>query len=299
MADLKKARKQNEKGDFFVDSSCIDCGTCYWMAPETFSNKEGQSAVTQQPKEINTLTSALKALYSCPTFSIGNTNKSSLDKKIKASFPLPIGDPKDSIFLTGFHAESSFGATSYFIERDGLKGNILIDSPRFFSKMVKRLKDRGGVKYQFLTHRDDIADTDSYWETFFPLYQTKRVIHQDDTTNERQKSYEIQLKGLDPYQLDSETTIIPVPGHTQGSCVLLYKNKYLFTGDHLAYSLKLKQLVAFKRACWYDFKIQIESMKRLLDYSFSFILPGHGAPFQSSPEKMKRELEKCIQWMES
>ena len=299
MADFKKARKQNAQGAFFVDSSCIDCGTCYWMAPNTFSHEEGQSAVKEQPQELDQMTSALQALYSCPTFSIGNTKKGTLDKEVEASFPTPIGDPKDSVFLTGFHAENSFGATSYFIERNKRqgKGNILIDSPRFFSKMAKKLMDRGGVDYQFLTHQDDIADTDLYWEKFSPLNQTKRIIHYDDITKEPQKSYEIQLKGSEPYQLDSETTIIPVPGHTRGSCVLLYKNKYLFTGDHLAYSLKLKQLIAFKRACWYDFKVQIESMKRLLDFSFSFVLPGHGSPFECPPDKMRGELEKCIKWM--
>ena len=301
MANLKKARAQNEKGAFFVDDSCIDCGTCYWMAPETFSNKDGQSAVKEQPIDLDQRASALRALYSCPTFSIGHMEKGPLDKEVETSFPFPIGNPEDSIFLTGFHAESSFGATSYFIERGGPEnlGNILIDSPRFFSKMVNKLKDKGGAKYQFLTHRDDIADTDLYWKTFSPENKTKRIIHQDDATKKSLQSYEIQLKGHEPYKLDSETLIIPVPGHTRGSCVLLYKNKYLFTGDHLAYSMKLKQLVAFKRACWYDFNIQIESMKKLLDYSFSFVLPGHGAPFESQPEQMKKELEKCIRWMES
>lgn len=300
MADLKKTRVHNEEGAFFVDTSCIDCGTCYWMAPDTFANRDGQSAVFHQPESSIEKASALRALYSCPTFSIGNTEKSDLDKEIEASFPFPIGDPKDSIYLTGFHAENSFGATSYFIERKELETskNILVDSPRFFSKMAKKLCDRGGAQYQFLTHRDDIADTDRYFKAFSPLNKTKRIIHQDDATNDSLKSYEIILTGHEPYQLDSETVIIPVPGHTRGSCVLLYKNKYLFTGDHLAYSMKLKHLIAFKGACWYDFSIQIQSMKKLLDFSFSYVLPGHGAPFGTTPEKMKKELEKCIQWME-
>ena len=301
MAEFKKTRPQNKEGDFFVDTSCIDCGTCYWMAPDTFIHKEGQSAVFHQPDSAHGKSSALRALYSCPTFSIGHTKKSTLDKEVEASFPFPIGDPKDSVYLTGFHAENSFGATSYFIERKG-KGspkNILIDSPRFLSKMAKKLCERGGARYQFLTHRDDVADTDKYFKAFSAQNETKRIIHQDDATKESLKSYEIVLKGNEPYQLDSETLIIPVPGHTRGSCVLLYKNKYLFTGDHLAYSTKLQQLVAFKRACWYDFTTQIESMKKLLNFSFSYVLPGHGAPFESTPENMKKELKKCIQWMES
>ena len=111
------------------------------------------------------------------------------------------------------------------------------------------------------------------------------------------KSYEILLKGNDSFFLDDDLQIIPVPGHTKGSSVLLYKNKYLFTGDHLAFSRKLQQLIAFKRHCWYDFEKQIQSMEKLLQFQFEYVLPGHGAPFHST--QMKKELEKCIDWMKT
>ena len=36
MADLKKRLKSNMSGNFFVDSTCINCDTCRQLAPETF-----------------------------------------------------------------------------------------------------------------------------------------------------------------------------------------------------------------------------------------------------------------------
>jgi hypothetical protein len=36
MAHLEQRRTENISGDFFVDSTCIDCDTCRWMATEVF-----------------------------------------------------------------------------------------------------------------------------------------------------------------------------------------------------------------------------------------------------------------------
>ncbi|MGD1907708.1 MAG: ferredoxin [Leptolyngbyaceae cyanobacterium] len=49
MATLQRRRSDNLAGDLYVDSSCIDCDTCRWMAPETFSRIGDQSAVHHQP----------------------------------------------------------------------------------------------------------------------------------------------------------------------------------------------------------------------------------------------------------
>jgi glyoxylase-like metal-dependent hydrolase (beta-lactamase superfamily II) len=39
-------------------------------------------------------------------------------------------------------------------------------------------------------------------------------------------------------------------------------------------------------------------MERLLDYSFEWVLPGHGERHRAaSPAAMRRELERCIAWM--
>ena len=49
MAQLKARRPENVDGDFFVDTSCIDCDTCRWMAPDVFGRDGDMSAVHTQP----------------------------------------------------------------------------------------------------------------------------------------------------------------------------------------------------------------------------------------------------------
>jgi ferredoxin len=38
MADVKKILPENVKGEFFVDSTCIDCDACRQLAPEVFAS---------------------------------------------------------------------------------------------------------------------------------------------------------------------------------------------------------------------------------------------------------------------
>jgi len=289
MAQAKLKHIRNIPGQFYVDISCIDCGTCYWMAPHTFQETSEQSIVFQQPQTDADQKRSYQALLSCPTNSIGVDHRPEWSNEVLNSFPSLI---EQNVFHCGFHAESSYGAASYFIQDP--RGNILIDSPRFLPHLVKSFEKLGGIRYQYLTHKDDIADTDKYFEHF----QSERIIHFDDT-NSKTKNYEILLKGQDNFKVYDDVIIIPVPGHTKGHTVLLYKDHFLFTGDHLAYSNKIKQLIAFKTACWYDFEIQMTSMEKLQLYSFGKVLPGHGAPFHASTHEIQRELKKCIDWMKS
>ena len=71
----------------------------------------------------------------------------------------------------------------------------------------------------------------------------------------------------------------------------------LFTGDHLAWSETRGHLYAFRSACWYSWREQIESMKRLLDYRFEWVLPGHGRPVHLPADAMRTSLARCIDWM--
>jgi hypothetical protein len=40
-------------------------------------------------------------------------------------------------------------------------------------------------------------------------------------------------------------------------------HKFLFSGDHLAWSQDLHQLIAFRNACWYSWTELLNSMKNL------------------------------------
>jgi glyoxylase-like metal-dependent hydrolase (beta-lactamase superfamily II) len=109
---------------------------------------------------------------------------------------------------------------------------------------------------------------------------------------------ELQPTGRDPVELEPDLLMIPTPGHTRGHAVFLYKNKYLFTGDHLAWSESRGHLYAFRSACWYSWPEQIVSMTRLLDYQFEWVLPGHGRPVSLPAAEMRESLQRCIEWME-
>ena len=289
MAHLQQRRSQNVSGDFYVDSTCIDCDTCRWMVPEVFHSDGGQSAVYHQPtSEIERLRS-LQALLACPTASIGTVEKPKDIKEAQQSLPILV---TENVYHCGYHAEDSYGAASYFIQRP--EGNVLVDSPRFTPPLVKRIEEMGGIRYLYLTHRDDVADHQKYAEHF----RCDRILHTDEI-NSGTRNVEIQLSGLEPFELAPDLLIIPVPGHTKGHTVLLYNNKFLFTGDHLAWSDELNQLVAFRRACWYSWSELTKSMHKLVNYSFEWVLPGHGRRYHADAKTMHQQLQQCLTWMKS
>jgi glyoxylase-like metal-dependent hydrolase (beta-lactamase superfamily II)/ferredoxin len=289
MPHLNQRRPENVSGDFYVDQTCIDCDTCRWMAPDIFREVGDQSAVYHQPASEAERLRAMQALLACPTASIGTVEKPVDIQQVQASFPIPVAA---NVYHCGYHAESSFGAASYLIQRS--QGNVLVDSPRFAPPLVKQLEAMGGVKYLYLTHRDDVADHQKFADHF----GCQRILHTDEI-NAGTRAVEIKLTGQEPIVLEPDLLIIPVPGHTRGHTVLLYDNTFLFTGDHLAWSEQQHQLIAFRYACWYSWAELTRSMQNLLPYSFEWVLPGHGRRHQADRETMKQQLQECVEWMQT
>jgi glyoxylase-like metal-dependent hydrolase (beta-lactamase superfamily II) len=160
----------------------------------------------------------------------------------------------------------------------------------------------GGIRYMYLTHRDDVADHQKYAEHFGCVSEAgsvsfHRILHTNDITRST-RDVEIQLTESEPVQLAPDLLIIPVPGHSKGHTVLLYKNKFLFTGDHLAWSDQLNQLIAFRNYCW-SWSELLKSMRKLANYSFEWVLPGHGRRYHADSETMRHQLNQCIAWMEA
>jgi len=290
MANVALRLPENVPGDFFVDSTCIDCDACRQIAPETFSEADEYSIVHHQPATNEATKRALMALVACPTGSIGTIEHHDAHIGIDA-FPTLIAD---NVHFCGFTAESSFGAWSYLIVRpESEGGNVLIDSPRFATQLVKKIAAMGGVRTMFLTHRDDVADH----ARFAARFGCERVMHADDRA--ARLGIENVIRGDEPVKLDDDLVAIPVPGHTRGHTVLLYRDKFLFTGDHLAWSPNRQTLTAFRSACWYSWEAQTRSMNRLLNYDFEWVLPGHGRIHHDSRAGMRANLERCIEWMKT
>jgi glyoxylase-like metal-dependent hydrolase (beta-lactamase superfamily II)/ferredoxin len=284
MASLKRAYPDNVQGDFFVDNTCIDCDMCRQIAPSVFQEASDHSFVYRQPESDPDKLRAAMALVACPTGSIGTRSKTSLQTAL-AAFPEPVDE---NVYFCGFASENSYGAASYLIKRPS--ANVLVDSPRFARQLVSKIEELGGVAAMFMTHRDDVADH----EKFHNRFGCRRMIHRADA---RGVAAEQMLEGDEPVELDKDLTVIPVPGHTRGSAVLLYRSKYLFTGDHLAWSGERGELTAFRSVAWYSWREQTASMKRLLDFQFEWVLPGHGRRGHQPAKVMRQKLEQCIEWM--
>lgn len=280
MADPKKRLDGNAPGEFYVDSTCIDCDQCRQIAPSIYRAEAGVSVVGRQPESAEEMRAAEKALVTCPTASIGTAGKRDLEAAI-ASYPERI---EGEVHFCGFSSASSYGASSYLIVRPG--GNVLIDSPRFAGPLVKRLEALGGVRMMILTHRDDVADH----AQFRGHFGCERVIHEEDAEFPAERL----VRGLEPVDLGEGLLVIPTPGHTPGHQVALYRERYLFTGDHLAWEAGEGRLDAFEDYCWHSWEEQRRSMERLLPRPFEWVLPGHGARHHAPAGEMRRLLGELV-----
>ena len=288
VASLHQRLPENVPGDFFVDSTCIDCETCSQLAPAIFRDHGEQCSVHRQPETDAETQLAMMALVSCPTGSIGATEQHDAHLGIDA-FPMLL---EDNVYFCGFTAESSFGAWSYLITRPASEGgNVLIDSPRFASQLVKRIEAMGGVSKMLLTHKDDVAAH----ELFRKRFNCERIMHADDGAT--RLGIERVITGEERVQLDDDLLVIPTPGHTRGHVVFLYRNKFLFTGDHLAWSPRKQTLTAFRSVAWYSWPEQTRSMEKLLSYEFEWVLPGHGDMHHDDASSMRDHLRRCVSWM--
>lgn len=287
MANLSKRVSENVAGDFFVDSTCIDCDACRQIAPSVFGEGPATSFVKAQPSSSAEKREALRALLACPTGSIGHLANGGV-KEVLADFPLVVEDP---VFYCGYNSRKSYGGNSYFIRHAG--GNWLIDSPKFVAPLVQRLEALGGVSQIFLTHRDDVADAQRYAEHF----GSRRVIHREELAS--QPGAETVLEGEGPWELSPGFQAIWTPGHTKGHCVLLVGDRFLFTGDHLDWDRDTRRLAASEDYCWYSWPRQAESMRKLADYRFEWVLPGHGQKVRLPADEMREQVLRLVEEMTS
>lgn len=283
MAAIKRRLALNAPGDFYVDSTCIDCGTCRWVAPASFAEARDTSFVRRQPGSAAEHQRARMALIACPTGSIGTTAPQDLTAA-RAAFPEPLDA---TVYHCGYHARASYGAASYLVVRP--EGNVLVDSPRFTAPLVAQIAELGGISLMFLTHRDDVADH----RRFAGHFGCRRIIHRDDVTADTAE-VEIQITGRDPVPLADDLLALPVPGHTKGSACLLHADTHLFSGDHLAWDIGGERLCAFRDVCWYDWSEQRKSMARLAAHQFEWVLPGHGRRIHLPRETVAAKLRDCI-----
>ena len=225
----------------------------------------------------------MRALVACPTGSIGTSDKKGVARAI-ADFPMELAQ---QVYYCGFNSPKSYGGNSYFVEHPA--GNWLIDSPRYVESLARRFAERGGIRSIFLTHRDDVADA-AKWAARF---EASRIIHRLELAS--QPGAEQVIEGFEPVELAAGFLAIPTPGHTRGHCVLLYRDEFLFSGDHLSWSREEKRLHASRDYCWHSWRQQIGSLAKLERYSFEWVLPGHGQRVWLRRAEMRRQMARLVQ----
>jgi glyoxylase-like metal-dependent hydrolase (beta-lactamase superfamily II) len=268
-------------GDWYVDTACIDCGASRHVAPNLIVERNGKSVFARQPMTPEEQLGAWRAMYVCPTASVRSETKH--PRPLATIFPQEM---TEGVWRCGFNARSSFGAHSYFVERRS--GNLLVDSPRYATELVKRFEGAGGVAHILLSHRDDVADAAKYAKRF----EARVWIHQDDQSA---APYATDLLEAESVRTIAAGLIaIPVPGHTRGSVVYLLEDRVLFAGDSLAWSMREQDLVAFRDACWYSWSALTASLAKLVNYRFEWLLPGHGWPAHLAADEMNARLRALV-----
>ena len=242
MARLADRHPGNTEGAWFVDTRCIDCGTCRELVPDLFGETGIQSVVVAQPHDPAGEHRAWLAAAACPTASIGRSPRT--ERPPRRLYPADRRRPGCPTSAT--RSEDSFGARpSYLVERPG--GNLMVDSPVFTRRLTAEIDARGGLAHVAA------RPTATTWPT--PSSGPSATapaswIHRDDLSAAPYATDVVE--GLDVVEVAPGVTVVPVPGHTRGSVVYLVDDRWLFTGDSLAWSHAREDLVAFRGACWYS-----------------------------------------------
>jgi glyoxylase-like metal-dependent hydrolase (beta-lactamase superfamily II) len=259
------------------------------MMPSVFTRKGVKSIVHRQPETDMERTQAMAAAVACPVGSIRTHSPDPLSKQALEAFPAEIDSTHiPGVYHLGYHSPITFGATSYLVRRPG--GNVMVDTPRFNTRLANRIEEEGGLRYMILTHKDNFGDHQK-WKDRFP--DVDRVLHRADGVASTREC-ELLLEGEGVWHPEADLDIIHTPGHTAGSLSLLVRtagDAVLFTGDSLAYSAQKKRLDGFKRYNYGSVQAQLMSLNLLAsdEFKYTWILPGHGrmARFSSDEARMQ------------
>lgn len=284
MARLDQIHADNVDGDWFADTRCIACDVARHYAPDLIgADDRGLSVVLRQPRTRDDELALWRAALACPTQSIGTRSHQTAPPGV---FPYRL---TDEVSLCGYNAESSFGAHSYLVERS--PGNLLIDSPRYTRRLVEPIAERGGLAHVLLSHQDDVADHERWAERF----GARTWIHASE--HHAAPTATDLIEGDEPVMIEPGLVAVPVPGHTRGSVVFHLDERYLFTGDTLAWDTGGDRLDVFPGATWYSWDELTRSIARLADLRVEWVLPGHGIWHQVGVDRYAEQMAHLAERM--
>ncbi|HXI99991.1 MAG TPA: MBL fold metallo-hydrolase [Micropepsaceae bacterium] len=280
---MSERHPANAPGNWYIDTRCSDCSAARTVAPGLIVEKDGQSVFARQPQTPEEIRNAWRARLLCPTASVRTETPAEMPDGVFPEFMT------DDVYRLGYNAASSYGAHSFLIRRDS--GNAMVDAPRWTRAVVAQLEAWGGLAEILLTHRDDVADAKAYAKHF----GARVSIHKAD--RDAAPFADNILEGKAPTTIGPDLIAIPVPGHTKGSVVYLYRERCLFTGDSLAWNFEQDDLAAWRDFCWYSWAEQTKSLTRLLDFRFAWVFAGHGGSKGLTPAAMHKRLAALIERM--
>lgn len=153
----------------------------------------------------------------------------------------------------------------------GPKYNLMVDMPACTPRVIDAVRRAGGLRYLFLSHRDEIGEV----EEFHQAVGGAIIMHRSEA--------DLVPCGVDlvfdtDFEVEPGVTVLHTPGHSPGSsCLLLHRGdlKVLFTGDHILRGRE--DVPAPLKFPWtWNWASQLSSAHRLLDFDFDYIIPSHG-----------------------
>lgn len=185
------------------------------------------------------------------------------------SFSKPPRSIWENIFAFSPNRDT-LGGTSYFIVDN--HSNILIDSPAWDETTAEFLKEQGGVKCLFITHRGGIGKAQKIQQAFGC-----------DILIQEQEAYLLPESQVLTFQYELElsdrSVALWTPGHSPGSSCLYFSGNdgVLFTGRHLLPNLQ-GQPLPLRTAKTFHWPRQIRSVRSLLErfspQTLRYLCPG-------------------------
>ena len=278
---MRTRHPQNAPGDWYVDTTCTNCGAAQTVAPGLIVERNGQSVFDRQPGTEVELRQAWRARILCPSASVRTESRSKITSPV---FPELM---TERVYRLGYNAAASYGAHSFALRHES--GVFMIDSPRWTRAVVDQLHAWGGLVGILLSHQDDVADARRYADQFCaPVW-----IHEKDRA--AAPFAEKMLTGSEAITIANDLLAIPVPGHSRGSVCYLW-NRCLFAGDTLAWDFASSDLVAYRSYCW-SWGTLRTSLSRLLAYDVEWVFAGHGGSHHLPAAQMRARLANLVERM--
>lgn len=224
-----------------------------------------------------------------------DSHSSSLHREATSSTAIASKQPQevlDRVFAFPPNRDT-LGGTAYFIVGNG--ENILIDSPALQPGLLEFIEQKGGLRWQFITHRTAIGQAKSLQQHF----GGEIVIQQ-------QEAYlipETPVTTFDRnYSLTPEIECIWTPGHSPGSSCLYYRPwGLLFSGRHILPDVQGNPM-ALKHPKTFHWPRQLRSIQAILERfnpeTLRYLCPGANTGFLRGERKIDRAYERLAEWFQ-